>query len=139
MNTDQSNAIKDFFKRDKFAEYCGIELIEVSEGRAKAQMRLGPEHLNGLAMAHGGAVFTLADLVFAVACNSHGQIAVAVNVNISFLKAAKEGELLIAEGFENDKNHRLGSYTINVTNETGELLAVFQGMAYRKKQRIDEV
>lgn len=139
MNKPQSDAIKAFFTRDKFAKYCGIELLEVSEGRAKARMKLTENHLNGLAMAHGGAVFTLADLVFAVACNSHGQVAVAVNVNISFLKAAAEGQTLTAEGFENDKNRRLGSYTVNVTNDAGELIAVFQGMAYRKKERIDEV
>lgn len=131
--------IKAFFERDLFAKYCGVELLEVRPGWARAKMTLGENHLNGLGMAHGGAIFALADLVFAVSANSHGQVAVAININISYLKAARAGQTLYAEGVENSKNAKIGSYTVNVTDESGELLAVFQGMAYRKKERIDEV
>ncbi len=129
--------IKEFFKKDKFAEYCGIELLEVSPGRAKAKMKLEEHHLNGLRVGHGGALFTLADLVFAAACNSHGNIAMAINVNINYIKAASPGSVVYAEGFENAKNPRLGSYTINITDGKGDLLGVFQGLAYRKKETIE--
>ena len=125
--------MREFFKRDKFAQLAGIELLDVSPGSAKAKMTIGPQHLNGVDIAHGGAIFTLADLVFAAASNSHGTIAVAINASISFIKATAAGTTLIAEGREIACNPKLASYAIDVKNEAGEIIAVFQGMVYRKK------
>jgi len=124
--------IKDFFKNDKFAEYVGIELLEVSKGRAKAKMEIKNHHLNGLKTVQGGAIFTLADLAFAAASNSHGSVAVSINANISYLRAATTGSL-IAEAKEVSINPKLATYTVNITDENGDIIAIFQGMVYRKK------
>lgn len=120
-----------FFKRDRFAAHSGITLLDVGEGYAKAEMPIKPEHLNGVGTVHGGALFTLADLAFAVASNSHGTVAVAINVSISYLKAVSRGTL-IAEAREESRNRRLGLYTVRITDEEGDLVALFEGMAYRK-------
>jgi acyl-CoA thioesterase len=117
--------------RDAFAKLAGIELLEIRAGFARARMAIRPEHLNGLGLVHGGAIFTLADLTFAAACNSHGPPTVAVNVSISFLKAAKAGTLF-AECTELTPPARLGSYAARVTDEAGETIATFQGLSYRK-------
>jgi acyl-CoA thioesterase len=128
--------IKQFFtKNDKFAEYCGIELLDVSEGQAKARMEIKDYHLNGVKTVHGAAIFTLADLVFAVASNSHGSIAMGINVSISYLKAVQEG-VLFAKAKEVSINPKLATYTINVTDADDDLVAIFQGMVYRKKNAI---
>jgi acyl-CoA thioesterase len=127
--------IKKFFKRDKLASYLGIELIEVVEGGATSQMKVKDEHLNGINTVHGGAIFTLADFTFAVAANSHGKVTVAINVNISFMKAAFGGTLT-ATAFEISINSKLATYTVNVTDDEGNLIAIFQGMAYRKRDKI---
>lgn len=128
--------IKQFFmKNDKFADYCGIELTDVAKGRAKAKMEIKAHHLNGVKTVHGAAIFTLADLVFAVASNSHGSIAMGINVSISYLKAVQKGTLF-AEGKEVSINPKLATYTINVTDDDDDLVAVFQGMVYRKKDPI---
>ena len=126
--------IQEFFtKNDRFAAHADIELLEVSAGRAKASMRVGEKHLNGVGGAHGGAIFTLADLVFAAASNSHGTVAVAINASISYLKGVVAGTLLTAEAEENSLHPKLGSYTIHVTDDAGDLVAVFQGIVYRKR------
>ena len=128
--------IKQFFtKNDKFAEYCGIELLDVSEGRAQAKMEIKKHHLNGVKTVHGAAIFTLADLVFAVASNSHGSIAMGINVSISYLKAVQKG-VLFAEAQEVSINPKLATYTIHVTDADNDLVAIFQGMVYRKKDAI---
>ena len=127
-----------FFKRDKFAQYNGIELLEASDGHARSSMKVTPEHLNGLGIVHGGAIFTLADFTFAAASNSRGNVAVAINANISYMKSASSG-ILFADAKEISINHKLGTYTIDVTNEAGELIAVFQGMVYRKKEKLDQL
>lgn len=124
-----------FRENDKFARHSGIELLEISEGRAKAVMKIEKHHLNAVGSVHGGAIFTLADFVFAVASNSHGTVSVAINVSISYLKAANKGSLF-AEAIEITGNPKLASYTVNVTDEQENLIAIFQGMVYRKKDAI---
>lgn len=126
-----------FFQKDRFANSVGIELLDVSEGSARARMKIRQDHLNAVNIVHGAAIFALADLAFAVASNSHGNVAVAVNANISFLKAAGQGtRALLAEAREISRNFKLASYTVRVTDDQDDLIAIFQGMVYRKKDRI---
>jgi acyl-CoA thioesterase len=127
--------VRNFFKNDTFAEHVGIELLEVSKGRAKAKMEIKDHHLNGVNIAHGGAIFSLADLAFAVASNSHKTIALAINASISFLKAVSGGTL-VAEAKEVSLNPKLATYEIRVTDETDDVVAIFQGTVYRKKDKI---
>lgn len=125
-----------FIQKDAFTRHVGAELLEVSEGRAKAKLDIKDYHLNSLGTVHGAAIFALADLVFEVASNSHGTIAMAINTSISYFKAVSEGTLF-AEASEVSLNPKLASYTINVTDQHGDMVAIFQGMVYRKKDRID--
>jgi acyl-CoA thioesterase len=130
--------IKQFFKKDKFAEYVGIELLEVGEGSAKTRLEINENHLNGIGTVHGGALFTLADFTFAVAANSYGNVTVAINVNISFMKAAQCG-ILFAEAREISRNPKISTYTIDITDNNDELIAIFQGMAYTKREKIKDL
>ena len=75
--------LKDFFKGDRFAALAGVELLEVGEGRARARMLVTHDHLNGGGWCQGGALFTLADLAFAAAVNSHLQLTVSTSSNIT--------------------------------------------------------
>lgn len=127
--------IRRFLERDRFAKLAGMKLVTVEPGRATVTMKLSPAHWNGLEMAHGGAIFALADFAFAAASNSHGTVAVAINASISFLKAVSTGTLT-AEAREVARNYKLGSYRVDVTDEQGELVAVFQGMVYRKQDKV---
>ncbi|MCC4770100.1 hotdog fold thioesterase [Methanosarcina sp. DH2] len=128
--------LKKFFKKDKFAAHTGIELLEVSPGYAKAMMEIEEKHLNALKAVQGGALFTLADLAFAAASNAYGIAAVGINSNISFVKAATKGTLT-AEAKETSINPKIATYTVNITDDEGDLVAIFQGMVYRKKFTLD--
>ena len=128
-------AIKEFFRNDRFAAHNGIELVEVSAGYAKTRMRIEDRHRNAIDVVHGGAIFGLADLAFAAASNSHGTVAVAINASIWYVKAAIEGTL-VAEAKEVSLNPKLATYSIEITNDAGEIVAAFEGMVYRKKQAI---
>ena len=134
MNLSEAE-LKRLFKSDRYAELSNIELLTAGPGRATAKMTLHPHHLNALGTVQGGAIFTLADFTFAVACNSHGTMAVALDVSIVFMKAATAGTLR-AEAKEISKNFKVGLYLVEVKDDAGDLVAQFQGMAYRKKDKL---
>lgn len=120
-----------FFKQDRYSALNGIELVGTSPGRATVKMTIRGDHLNSHGTVHGGAIFTLADAAFALASNSHGIPAAAINAHISFMTAVRTGTL-VAEAEEYSLNPKLATYTVRVTDERGEKIAIFQGMVYRK-------
>lgn len=129
--TSPTNPPDPFFASDAWAQEAGIELMEVSAGRAKVRMRIAGWHKNSHGTVHGGAIFTLADTAFALASNSHGVPAAAINAHISYVKSAAEGTLY-AEADEFSQNPKIATYTVTVTDDSGEKIAIFQGMVYRK-------
>jgi len=134
MNLSEAE-LKRIFKTDRYAGLANIELLTAGPGHATAKMTLHPHHLNALKTVQGGAIFTLADFTFAVACNSHGTLAVALNVSITFMKAATTGTLW-AEAREISKNFKVGTYAVEVKDDQGDLIATFQGLAYRKNEKL---
>jgi acyl-CoA thioesterase len=129
------HSIESFMKGDQFALQAGVELVSVEPGHAKAKMPVNARHLNGLGTVMGGALFTLADYTFAAAVNSHGIVSVAINANITFMKAVGSG-VLWAEAREISLNHKLGTYIVDIRDDQGGLVAQFQGLAYRKKDKV---
>jgi acyl-CoA thioesterase len=128
--------LKSFFKKDNFTVNLGIELLEVSPGYAKAKLDIEEKHLNALKIVQGGALFTLADLAFAAALNAHGSAAVVINANISFVKAATKGTLT-AEAKETSISPKIATYNVDITDDNGDIVAIYQGMGYRKKTPYD--
>ncbi|WP_291323581.1 hotdog fold thioesterase [Desulfonatronospira sp.] len=127
------SAVKEFInEHDRYARISGIELVEVDQGSALAQMTVQDMHLNGLDMVHGGALFTLADLAFAAASNSRGQAAVGINASINYIRPAKAGTLLSARAREVFSHKTLSGYSVEVKNDQDKLVATFQGTAYKK-------
>jgi len=108
-------------------ETMGIQIVSVEPGRAVLRMAVQPLHLNGLRICHGGFIFTLADTTFAYACNSYNRNAVAAGCSIEFLKPGLEGDVLTCEGAEQVLQGRHGIYDMRVTNQNGEVVAVFRG------------
>ncbi len=125
---------KEIFAQDRYAALTGVEIMAVSKGYCKAKLEIEERHLNAANVIQGGAIFTLADFAFAVASNSHGQLALAININISFLKGKSSGTLY-AEATEVDKPKRLGAYNVSVTDEKEEIIAQFNGVVYRKNEK----
>ena len=120
---------------DPYAEFLGIGLEKVDSGYAKATMKISEKLLNFHGSANGGAIFSLADYVFAVASNSHGQEAVGITMTMHYLAAGKYGEKLTAVANEEAEPSRLGLYRIEVRNEDQDLVALAEGMVYRKRPK----
>ena len=112
------NASKDFMQ---------MELLTCEPGRAVMRMVVRESMLNGHKICHGGLIFTLADSTFAFACNSHNKVAVAAGCSIEFLKPAHLGDVLTCEGIEQTLQGRHGIYDMKVTNQRGQVIALFRG------------
>lgn len=89
-------------------------------------MTVGPQHLNGHRLCHGGYLFLLADTALAFASNSHGVPTVASGADIVFLRPSGLGEELVADAQERARSGRSGVY--DVTVRSGETtIAEFRG------------
>jgi acyl-CoA thioesterase len=118
-------------KRDRYTAWMGLVIDDIGPGYCKLHYRVTDTMLNGFDRVHGGVLFSASDSALAFACNSHGIITVALDVNISFTRPARTGELLTVEAQEAHLGNRIGIYDIRTTNEAGELVSLFKGTAYR--------
>jgi acyl-CoA thioesterase len=105
----------------------GMELLSCEPGRALMRMTVAERHLNGHRICHGGFIFTLADSTFAFACNSRNRVTVAAGCSIEFLKPGQPGDVLTCEGVEQILQGRHGIYDMKVSNQRGEVVAMFRG------------
>jgi len=105
----------------------GMQLISCEPGRAVIQMTVKEMHLNGHKICHGGFIFTLADSTFAFGCNSYNKVAVAAGCSIEFLKPGQLGDVLTCVGQEQALSGRHGIYDMRVTNQNGDVIAMFRG------------
>lgn len=120
---------------DPWARSLGVEYLEIRPGYCRAALRLAPHMVNHLGSPHGSVVFALADAAFGVACNSHGEPAVALSMTIGFLAAPKPGSRLTAECRERRQGRQAGFYEVTVTAEDEALVAVLHCVAHRLPNR----
>jgi acyl-CoA thioesterase len=130
-SSDSTDTLAAFFEGDRFARGSGVRVVEVRRGFARTEMTVEARHLNGAGILQGGALFTLADLAFAAACNSHGVLAVSCQADVTWFKAVRSGRLT-ATAEEIARTHRLSTCLIRVLDESQELVALFKGVAYIK-------
>src|SRR3972149_2095277 len=113
---------------DKFGELLGIKVLEVKNGYAKLSLRITKDHLNFSGFVHGGVIFALADCAFAEASNFDRQ-AVAVQVNINYIRPSSEGETLTAEASRVSEGKTFSLFKVTVSKEEKQI-ALFSGLAY---------
>ena len=131
MDEKVRQAIFQQIGKEPFGKKFGLKLVDVQEGYARVAMRFTEDMENMFGMAHGGAIFSLIDAAFEVASNSHGTMAVALNMNITYLASPAKGSRLTAEAREINKTRRTAAYDIRATDDTGTLLATCQSLVYR--------
>ena len=135
MKNSRNQKIIDHIQRDPFAKLLGANVEIIKAGHSRVTLTVTDEMVNFHGITHGGVIFALGDMAFAAASNSHGQIAVALNVNICYLKPSKKGDHLVAEAKEQHAGGRTALYEITVMDEkSGDLIAKSQSLVYRKRE-----
>lgn len=121
------------FATDKAAHALGMVVSAISPGHASVTMTVREDMLNGFGICQGGIIATLADMAFAYACNSYNELTVASGFDVDLLGPGKPGDRLTASGRVVSQGSRMGVYDIEVTNQSGDRIAVFRGRSYRMK------
>jgi acyl-CoA thioesterase len=123
--------VSEFFERDRYAAFSGVELLDVVPGRARAKMEIKEMHLNAGDVVQGGAIFTLADLAFAAAVNAYGNLAMSIETSIRYFKGVGAGTLF-ADAKIVHLHRKLATFEVTVTTQDEALVALFTATAYRK-------
>ena len=118
---------------DSFARQIGMRLIELRPGFARASLSVTGAILNMYQMAHGGAIFSVADQACEAAGNSFGVPAVALQNNLHFITAGRSGDILEATAKVTNRSSRIGLIEFEVRNQEGYLLAIGQQLIYFKR------
>jgi acyl-CoA thioesterase len=116
--------------KDPFATFLGIRVEEVRESYARVSLLIREEFCNAAVRAHGGAIFSVADQAFAVACNSRGYSAFAAEIKINYFQGVSPGKTLTAEATPIDIRKRISLWNIDVVDSDGSKIAVAHGLAY---------
>ncbi len=128
---DVAPALFSLLAADPLADLLGIVLEQVRPGYARAVMTVGPQLLNAVGTAHGGATMALLDVVHAAVSNSHGTVAVAQDVHTEFLAPGRPGDRLVAEGTEIHRSRRTAVYRIEARAQDGRLVATALARVFR--------
>jgi acyl-CoA thioesterase len=132
VDSNVQAAIYRAVETEPFARVLNIELISLELGSSVVEMDYVPDQMDNIYQrAHGGAVFALIDEAFETASQTGGTIAVALNVNVTYIASPEPGARLRAEAREVAGTRKTATYEIRVTDGDGELIATCQALAYR--------
>lgn len=136
MNDKFIEAIRKRVASEPYARKLGLKLLKLEPGYALVEMGLKDDMANIFNMTHGGAIFSLVDEAFEISCNTHGTVAVALNMTISYHRPPTKEGVLRAESKEIHRSSKTATYDIKVTQGEDTLIASCQAMAYRKEEKL---
>ncbi len=132
MDKSVKKAISQAVAREPFAQEMKMELVELEDGYSVVKMVYDPDRMDNIYnRAHGGAIYALIDEAFETAGQTDGSVAVALNVNVTYVSSPKPGAVLEAEARQISQTKKTAGYEIRVTDQDGSLIATCQALAYR--------
>ena len=136
MDNKAIDAIRRRVAEEAYAGKLGLIVRKVEPGYALVEMVLSDDMGNIFDMAHGGAIFSLIDEAFEISCNTHGTVAVALSMTVTYHRPPSRGSVLRAESREIYRSTKTATYDIKVTEGEDVLIATCQALAYRKKEKL---
>ena len=137
MGKDIIEAIRHAVETESYAQELHMKLITLEKGFSAVEMTYDPSTMNNIyGRAHGGAIFGLIDEAFETVSQVSGTIAVALNVNVTYVNSPEPGSRLRAEAREVSETKKTATYDIKVTDQNRQLVATCQALAYRTDKPI---
>ncbi|CAM3367131.1 hydroxyphenylacetyl-CoA thioesterase PaaI [Deinococcus deserti] len=117
-----------------YASHLGMTVLDTGPDLTRISLTVEASGLNMHGSAHGGLIFSLADEAFALISNASAQ-AVAIETHLSFFRAARQGDVLVAVATPERVGRTLATYRVEVRRgEEGEVLALFLGTVSRREK-----
>ncbi len=118
-------------KKEPYALALNMELVELEKGYSAVEMTYDPETMNNIySRAHGGAIYALIDEAFETAGQTDGTIAVALNINVTYVSSPNTSTRLRAEAQKVSQTKKTAVYDIKVKDVDGKLIAICQALAF---------
>ncbi len=119
-------------RKEPFAQALNMSLVELDRGYSVVEMTYDSDHMDNIYQhAHGGALYGLIDEAFETACQTEGTIAVALNMNVTYVASPMAGARLRAVARQISQTKKTASFDIKVTDDTDALIASCSALAYR--------
>ena len=132
MDAKVRDAIYRAVDTEPLARLHNMALIDLALGHSVVEMTYEPPTMDNIYQrAHGGAIYALIDEAFETSCQTHGTIAVALNVNVTYVASPAPGARLRAESREKSLTRKTATYDINVKDQDGQVIATCQALAFR--------
>ena len=132
MDLKLKKALFKAVRTEPFARALNLTLEELDLGYSMVEMTYDPDRMNNIyERAHGGALFALIVEAFETACQTEGTIAVALNMNVTYVANPKAAARLRAVARQISQTKKTANFDIKVTDETGALIASCSALAYR--------
>jgi acyl-CoA thioesterase len=132
--------IRAFFAADRWAAAAGARIDSVREDSVECSMEIAEIHRNAGGAVQGGAIFTLADLAFAVHSNldmvrgADLGITVGQSCSISYLKSSR-GSRLIARSVCLSRGRSVSVYRVSISDDLGVPIAEMTGNGFTTAKR----
>jgi acyl-CoA thioesterase len=132
MDETVKKAITLAVKKEPFAQALKMELVDLEDGYSVVEMVYDPDKMDNIyRRSHGGAIYALTDEAFETAGQTDGTVAVALNVNITYVASPRPGVFLKAEAKRVSQTKKTAVYEVKVTDQDQNLIATSQALAYR--------
>ncbi|MGO3362900.1 MAG: hydroxyphenylacetyl-CoA thioesterase PaaI [Corynebacterium sp.] len=118
--------VRGMFRDDRASQFLGITITHLEVGVCEGEFTLRPEMCNGHGNAQGGFLYAFADSLFAGACNSGGEAAVAAFNTMHYIAPGKEGQRIHGRAVQSDTWGRNGITDVELTCD-GRVIAQFRG------------
>ncbi|KAJ8334290.1 hypothetical protein SKAU_G00399290 [Synaphobranchus kaupii] len=103
-----------------------VNVVSANPGKIVCEIKVEEAHINGLGILHGGMTASLVDVVSTAALmyTERGSPGVSVDMNITYMNAAKLGEDVLITAQVLKQGRTLASATVDLTSKaTGKLIA----------------
>ena len=110
-----------------FIRHNGIRVVSVDEEKSVLTADVTPENSNIWGGVHGGFLYAMADTAAgAFARINYGQHNVTLNGSINYLRSTVRSKALTAVGRPVRVGGHIGFFEVNITDDTGALVACAQ-------------
>lgn len=133
IHAEDLGGLRRALEASAFVRYLGIEFTEFEPGRATAKLPAAPGTANFLGYTHTGALYALAEQVFAAAANSLGYVGLPVSCELHFLKGADPAQEATARGRVVDTQGRIARVTVEVVQGPVEIARLTETVFLRRK------